>query len=247
MIRNWKKAAAVIGALAVTATVLPALSSPASAAILSAGIASGNGVTPTVANGFPGCSTGTAYQWNGKSPGTQSPQPGVSITLTPSAGPLPGTDSRYVDFEITGGKIVEAIVKTDVFIAGFITESTVYRYAPVGVTSDTKIHPPTTRNASPYKVDGYRFCYESSEADLSISKTASTASADPGGAVTYTLTVTNAGPDDATGVTVKDTLPAGVTFASASDGGTSAGGDRHMGRPHGACQRFEDADRRREC
>lgn len=223
MIKNWKKAAAVIAALAITATVVPALSSPASAAFLKPGISSGGGVAPAVVSGFPGCSTGTAYQWSGKSPGTQSPQPGVSITLKPSSGSLPGTDSRYVDFQITGAKMVQAIAKTDVFIIGFITESNVYSYAS-GVTGDTKIHPPTSSNNSPYKVDGYRFCYEAKQADLSISKSASTATVDPGEEITYTLTVANAGPDDATGVTVTDTLPAGVTFVSASDGGTEDDG-----------------------
>ncbi len=223
MIRNWKKAAAVIGALAVTATVIPALSSPASAAVLKPGISSGNGVTPAVANGFPGCSTGTPYQWNGKSPGTQTTSDGVQIKLTRTGESLPGDDSRYVKFEITGAKMVQAIVKTDVFFAGFITESTVYSYSP-GVASDEKIHPPTASNTSPYKVDGYRFCYVRNQADLSITKSASTASQNPGAAVTYTLTATNNGPDAATGVKVTDTLPAGLTFVSSPDGGTSSGG-----------------------
>jgi uncharacterized repeat protein (TIGR01451 family) len=39
-----------------------------------------------------------------------------------------------------------------------------------------------------------------------------------GGSLTYTLTVTNNGPDSASGVTVVDTLPAGVTFQSAPSG-----------------------------
>ncbi len=149
--------------------------------------------------------------------------PGVSITLTTSASPLPGNDSRYVDFEIAGAKMLGAIAFSDVFIAGFIRESTVYGYAEP-VTSDTRIHPPTTRTDRPYRNDGYRFCYEKSQADLSISKTASATPVDPLDNISYILTVSNAGPDDATGVTVTDTLPAGVSLVSASDGGTESGG-----------------------
>jgi uncharacterized repeat protein (TIGR01451 family) len=41
---------------------------------------------------------------------------------------------------------------------------------------------------------------------------------------TYTVTVANLGPSDATGVVVSDTLPEGVGFVSASAGGTHSGG-----------------------
>ena len=45
-----------------------------------------------------------------------------------------------------------------------------------------------------------------------------------GGNVTYTLTLGNNGPSPAAGVTVSDTLPAGLTFVSASTTkGTCAG------------------------
>lgn len=42
--------------------------------------------------------------------------------------------------------------------------------------------------------------------------------------LTYTLTVENNGPDAATGVVVRDALPQGVTFVSASDGCTHDAG-----------------------
>jgi uncharacterized repeat protein (TIGR01451 family) len=55
-------------------------------------------------------------------------------------------------------------------------------------------------------------------ADLSLVKTGP-ASALASGAIAYSLAVSNAGPSDATAVTVDDTLPAGVTFVSASGSG----------------------------
>jgi uncharacterized repeat protein (TIGR01451 family) len=56
------------------------------------------------------------------------------------------------------------------------------------------------------------------EADLALTKTASPDPAPPGSPLTYDLTVSNAGPSDATSVTVVDTLPAGVTFVSSIPG-----------------------------
>lgn len=52
--------------------------------------------------------------------------------------------------------------------------------------------------------------------DLAIEKTATPEAVVAGQQLTYTLVVTNLGPSNATGVTVEDTLPAGVTFVSAT-------------------------------
>jgi uncharacterized repeat protein (TIGR01451 family) len=54
--------------------------------------------------------------------------------------------------------------------------------------------------------------------DLALEKSASSATPRVGERVTYIITATNNGPDEATGVVVSDTLPAGVTF-DAHDGG----------------------------
>jgi uncharacterized repeat protein (TIGR01451 family) len=53
-------------------------------------------------------------------------------------------------------------------------------------------------------------------ADLAITKADSTDPVKVRQPLTYRLTVTNSGPSSATGVTVTDTLPSGVTFGSAS-------------------------------
>lgn len=49
------------------------------------------------------------------------------------------------------------------------------------------------------------------QANLGITKTDGVATAAPGGAVTYTITSSNAGPSNATGATVSDTFPASLT------------------------------------
>jgi uncharacterized repeat protein (TIGR01451 family) len=54
-------------------------------------------------------------------------------------------------------------------------------------------------------------------ADLSITKTVSSAAAMPGDTVTYTLVIVNKGPNDANSVTVTDDLPSSLTFISCSE------------------------------
>ena len=49
---------------------------------------------------------------------------------------------------------------------------------------------------------------------LAVSKTDGSATYTPGGTATYTVVVTNAGPSNATNVTVSDPLPAGVTLTA---------------------------------
>lgn len=60
------------------------------------------------------------------------------------------------------------------------------------------------------------------QANLGITKT-SPAYAQPSQDVTYTLTVTNAGPDAATSVTVTDPLPAALTYVSSSPAASVSG------------------------
>ncbi|MCI0615146.1 PQQ-dependent sugar dehydrogenase, partial [bacterium] len=60
--------------------------------------------------------------------------------------------------------------------------------------------------------------------ELALTKSDSADPIDIGANLTYTIQVTNNGPEDATGVTVTDTLPGSVTFVSASPGCSEASG-----------------------
>jgi uncharacterized repeat protein (TIGR01451 family) len=61
-------------------------------------------------------------------------------------------------------------------------------------------------------------------ADLSAGQSGAPASICTGQPITYTLTVSNAGPSTATSISLTDTLPAGATFVSASGTGWSCSG-----------------------
>ena len=56
--------------------------------------------------------------------------------------------------------------------------------------------------------------------DLAVTKTVDDANPSEGDSIVYSLTVTNGGPDDATGVAITDQLPTGVTWASDDSGGS---------------------------
>ena len=59
--------------------------------------------------------------------------------------------------------------------------------------------------------------------DLSIAKSGSPNPVVAGQDLVYTISITNSGPDDATGVTLTDTLPPGVSFVSAASTQGSCG------------------------
>jgi uncharacterized repeat protein (TIGR01451 family) len=65
------------------------------------------------------------------------------------------------------------------------------------------------------------------DADLAITKTGP-ATAIPGNAISYTITVTNNGPSDAAAVTVTDVTPTGLSFVSATPSAGSCSGTSTM-------------------
>lgn len=84
-----------------------------------------------------------------------------------------------------------------------------------------------------YQADLYLTAAPSTYADLSLAQSVSSASPTGRATITYTLTVANAAtsPQTATGVVVRDLLPSGVQFVSASGTGTynSSSGDWSVG------------------
>src|SRR5205807_2563309 len=54
------------------------------------------------------------------------------------------------------------------------------------------------------------------QADLVLTKTVNNPTPNVGDTITFTITLSDAGPNSATSVTVQDALPAGLTFVSAT-------------------------------
>ena len=73
-------------------------------------------------------------------------------------------------------------------------------------------------------------CGSTNEIDLELTKMANVSEAANGDLVTYTISVINQGPGDATGVSVSDVLPAGVSYSSSSPSkGTFTSGSTSLG------------------
>ncbi|MFQ5554329.1 MAG: SdrD B-like domain-containing protein, partial [Acidimicrobiia bacterium] len=68
-------------------------------------------------------------------------------------------------------------------------------------------------------IDNLRITTEVPIIDLELTKTVDDDTVTVGDAVTFTVAVTNQGPDNATGVAVTDTLPAALTYVSDDGGG----------------------------
>jgi uncharacterized repeat protein (TIGR01451 family) len=129
-------------------------------------------------------------------------------SATPDAGTYNTTNKQWTVPTLASG---EDAVLTVVLRANVATEVT---YS-AQVTAADQIDPNSTPN------DGAGDDFDSSTvnavaADLSLAITPATQSPTVGQDATFTIRLTNGGPDAATNIKVKDVLPAGLTFESAT-------------------------------
>ncbi len=113
---------------------------------------------------------------------------------------------------------------TSVF--SFTTDAVPVSLAGTTVTNNTTVSPdPGVLDPIPGNNSGSDDTDIDPAADLSITKTDNVTDVDPGTALTYVLTVANAGPSaSGTGVTVSDTLPVDVTVNGGLAGAVALGG-----------------------
>jgi uncharacterized repeat protein (TIGR01451 family) len=136
----------------------------------------------------------------------------VTATLTLNGVPQSG---QTIDFSVSGANTTSGTGVTNA--SGEAT----FTYTGVNAGTDT-ITASYSKNANVLATDTAEKKWIA-QADLSISKSGP-AFVQSGGAITYSIAVNNGGPSGATGVTVNDPLPAGMTLASATPSqGTCSG------------------------
>jgi len=151
-----------------------------------------------------------------------------TITLT-NAGPAPATNVTVTDLLPAGLTFVSATPSQGTYTpaTGFWTVGTVTTGVPqtLAITATVVSPAPRTNTATisasdqfdPNTANNTASATETPPgADLAVAKTVSNATPTVGSTITFTITLTNAGPATATGVTVTDLLPAGLTFVSAT-------------------------------
>jgi uncharacterized repeat protein (TIGR01451 family) len=131
------------------------------------------------------------------------------VTATPSEG-------SYVGGVWTVGTVSPSEAET-LIITAHVTSPTAQTNTAT-ITESTTFDPNMTNDTASVTVTPQ-------QADLALTKTVDNTKPNPGDTVTFTITLTNNGPDPATHVTVKDALPAGLTLVSAAPSlGTYAAG-----------------------
>ena len=168
-------------------------------------------------------------------PGLPSAAPHELHINNPSDGTFTGPDGTQISIDVKkGDKMFDFELVNqpnnavfDVIVNGG-SKNTHFDYDEVGafLRSDTELHAPTRSGNRLFKLSHINFCYGVKPfADLSVTKTPQVTTANVFDIVEFEIVVANAGPADATGVEVTDSLPAGVAFESASDGGTFGNGE----------------------
>src|SRR5690606_36028214 len=167
-----------------------------------------------------------------------TPQLGDEVTFTitvSNAGPSTATGISVSDVLPEGLTLISAVPSQGTIAGGIwtvgtladdavATLTTIVRVDAVGsivntaevLTADQPDPDSTPGNNVPGEDDQASVTLMIASADLSLTKTVSDAAPNVGSDVTFTISVRNDGPNAATGVTVRDALPEGLTFVSAT-------------------------------
>ena len=125
------------------------------------------------------------------------------VSATPSQGSyVSATGVWTVGSVVNGGSATLAIVATVTQAGAIVNRAT--------KTAGDQTDPNPSNNSGTAAVNG------PGAADIQVQKTVDDPAPASGSNVTFTVTVLNAGPSDATGVAVTDALPGGLTFVSAT-------------------------------
>lgn len=157
-----------------------------------------------------------------------SPNENVTFTVrVENLGPNQATGVRIADALPAGLTLVSATPNLGTFSAGVWDVGSVDASTPATLTIVATFNSATavTNTASVSALNQFdpaasnntaSAVVQAATADLGLTKTVDQATPNTGDTVTYTLTITNAGPDGATGVELTDVLPAGVSFVGAT-------------------------------
>jgi uncharacterized repeat protein (TIGR01451 family) len=160
-----------------------------------------------------------------------------TVTLT-DRGPDAATNVSVTDLLPSGLTFVSATPSEGTYVpgTGIWTVGTVTTATPQTLTITATVTSPSasTNSASITHSDQFdpdptnntaSSTITPQQADLALAKTVSNSTPNVGNTITYTVTLTDLGPNTATNVTVNDSLPAGLTLVSATPSqGTYAGG-----------------------
>lgn len=158
---------------------------------------------------FPSGSPTATFSYQGSL--TVSPPGGTCVE--PSIGATSGT--LTCTFPVLANQaqaVVTYAMRAESIASG--VSGTTFNHASVAAAEPETL---LTNNATTHATTSRR------TADLAVAK-AGPANVTPGNTITWTITVTNNGPNPSSGATLSDTLPAGVAFQSASAGCANAAG-----------------------
>ena len=140
----------------------------------------------------------------------QLPEGVTFVSVTPSQGTYSNTTGIWTVGSVASGSSATLSLVGRIDSAGTRTNS-------AQVSASDQFDPDSTPgNNNPEEDDQAQVVFVTESIDLSLTKTAVPSTVVVGSNVTFTLTLSNAGPSTATGVVVQDQLPTGISFVSAS-------------------------------